>query len=120
MKVLDVGGIIVKGETDTIVTKDETVTCCVNSGLKRCGGLGDVLAGIVCVFTTWFRLFERSVTGNSTETTPPIQLHQVLYAACAVARESQRRAYVGKGRSMGAEDVLSELEGVVDDLWPPF
>ena len=111
---LNIGGIIVNGATDTITTPTASLTCAVNGGLKRCGGLGDVLAGVVTALTTYYSIH----SGGKTRT--GIELQHVLYAACAISREAQRRAFVKHGRAMDANHVVEEIAPLMNELWPPF
>ncbi|GMI07713.1 hypothetical protein TrVE_jg4989 [Triparma verrucosa] len=106
---LNVTGIILKGPTDIITTEHCQLTCSTNGSSKRCGGLGDVLSGLVVVFVSWFLKYSKA--GD---------VSVALWCACAVCRESGRRAYGKKRRAMQAKDVIEEIGGVVEEVWPLF
>lgn len=72
---------------------------------KRCGGQGDVLAGLVALYAGWVG---RSPAGarNADRSFPvPIYVHAAA-AACATTREAGRLAFARMGRSMVASDML--------------
>lgn len=45
--------IVLKGKVDVISNGNRTITCNVAGGLKRCGGIGDVLSGAMATSLAW-------------------------------------------------------------------
>ncbi|CAN0353790.1 unnamed protein product, partial [Ectocarpus fasciculatus] len=45
--------VVLKGKVDVISDGARTVTCAVPGGLKRCGGIGDVLSGVTATALAW-------------------------------------------------------------------
>ena len=54
--------IVLKGEVDIISNGSRTIACAVPGGLKRCGGIGDVLSGAMVTSLAWVSLSQRSET----------------------------------------------------------
>ena len=102
---MKVDALVVKGSLDVICTQDSYSTCEVNGGWKRCGGIGDVLAGVLAALVGWNK------SGD---------LIPTLWIGCAIVREATRRAFVERKREMGPKDVLGEIGGVVDEIDPIF
>lgn len=52
------GGVVVvlKGEVDVISDGTRTIACAVPGGLKRCGGIGDVLSGAMATALAWYSI----------------------------------------------------------------
>lgn len=48
--------VVLKGKVDIISDGTRTVTCAVPGGLKRCGGIGDVLSGTMATTLAWIHL----------------------------------------------------------------
>ena len=106
---LGVTAMVLKGASDTIImSSGSSLICSVPGSTKRCGGLGDVLSGILCVILGWYC---RSEEGGA-------RLEDAIWTACAITRESCRRAQDKNKRAMTAKDVLAEVPGVVEDLSP--
>ncbi|KAG5190693.1 Ribokinase-like protein [Tribonema minus] len=97
--------VVMKGASDHISDGKEAVTCDLKGGLKRCGGLGDILSGTLGTFLAWNSLEEKrsgeqAKDGGSQEQTASYQ------------------AYAKHGRSMGAQDVIAQLASVIEELAP--
>lgn len=69
------GGVTVvrKGKIDTISDGARTISCAVPGGLKRCGGIGDVLSGAMGTFMAWASIqgFEEPEVCPSRDSTYP-------------------------------------------------
>lgn len=48
--------VVLKGEVDIISNGTRTMACGVPGGLKRCGGIGDVLSGTIATALAWVHL----------------------------------------------------------------
>lgn len=45
--------LVVKDQLDMYLNKECSFVCTNEGSLKRCGGIGDILAGLVCTFAFW-------------------------------------------------------------------
>lgn len=92
--------IIHKGLVD-IVTNGRVVLLISNkSSLKRCGGLGDVLIGVLSAFIS---LYKEEKNKNDT------RFLEILSSACYFSRLCCERTFNKKGLSMIASDVIEEM-----------
>jgi len=53
--------IVQKGKQDIISNGKETMICDIEGGLKRCGGQGDVLTGVLGTLLAWKKLYSDGV-----------------------------------------------------------
>lgn len=109
------GGVVVlvlKGVVDRVVAsrRGEVVyeEVCAEGSRKRCGGQGDVLAGLVALYAGWVG---RSPAGAScTDGTFPLPVYvHAAAAACATTREAGRLAFAMHRRSMVASQMIAEI-----------
>lgn len=91
--------IIFKSKYDIISNGKKTLVCSTQGGLRRSGGLGDILAGCIATAVVW----AVRAGGNSDD------ICEAAYAACHVAKVAARTAYNEKRRSMTAPDVISVI-----------
>lgn len=120
--------IVRKGERDAIhggTDAGGTVECAEPGSARRCGGQGDVLAGIMGTFAAWAALHERRLAAIG-DTALPTPSWPVLaaFAACVATRRCAAAAFRRHGRTMTASDVVAEMGGVLpelcgDTLMPP-
>ncbi|XP_002128923.2 ATP-dependent (S)-NAD(P)H-hydrate dehydratase isoform X1 [Ciona intestinalis] len=98
------GGVTIvrKGEVDIVATGDEVVTMDEIGSPRRCGGQGDLLSGVMALFSYW--------THNSTCTPPPTLL--AGYAACFLTKRCANQAFQKHGRSTTTTDLISEINSV--------
>lgn len=80
------------------------------SSMRRCGGQGDVVSGVMGVMHLW------ATKAHDLGVNP-------LLAACActshVVREAGRRAFEEERRAMTAMSLISRLPSIIDDSeWP--
>eukprot|EP00559_Dactyliosolen_fragilissimus_P008883 CAMPEP_0184860990 /NCGR_PEP_ID=MMETSP0580-20130426/5772_1 /TAXON_ID=1118495 /ORGANISM="Dactyliosolen fragilissimus" /LENGTH=272 /DNA_ID=CAMNT_0027358307 /DNA_START=713 /DNA_END=1532 /DNA_ORIENTATION=+ len=81
--------------------------CCEEEGgLKRCGGLGDILSGIVGLFVAWNKILLNSKD----------DMVLACWVACCLTKISTKEAFSKSRRSMTAPDVLDKVGSVVDSL----
>lgn len=111
--------ILEKGRTDRIATPRGVVECDLEGGLKRCGGQGDLLSGTLGTFLAWAKRFEeRKAQG---EALPDLDFDELpmlaAYGASCVTRTASRRGFARLGRSMLANDLLSEIGPAYGDLF---
>ncbi|KAI8927677.1 Ribokinase-like protein [Entophlyctis helioformis] len=109
--------ILHKGESD-IVTNGRNVLACSTSGSpRRCGGQGDILAGILATFLAWCNLHRSGVLrrtnsndgGMNAESLLDMAPYLSAYAASRLTRECAAMAFQKKKRSMVASDILAEI-----------
>ncbi len=116
--------IVQKGHCDIITSyaeKNSTsgiMKCCEKGGLKRSGGIGDVLSGAITAFMAWNVVLGQDESSNSIsnegiETIGSEQRVFVCWTACCAVKKATKRAFEKKRRSMSAMNVLDELGGVV-------
>ena len=107
------GAVIVqKGEVDLIACGSLPVLRCSEQGSpRRCGGQGDVLAGLSSTFAAWAAAKAR--TGGEAA-----DMQQAALAACLVTRRAARAAFALRKRSMVAGDLIEHIGEVMEKLAP--
>eukprot|EP00970_Alexandrium_tamarense_P003617 scaffold569_cov220-Alexandrium_tamarense.AAC.8 len=105
--------IVQKGYADVITYKSITLECNEEGGLKRSGGIGDVLAGTISAFMAWDTVLTRD--DASVDSAQQQRLFAV-WVACCVVKKATELAYKEKRRAMSAIDVLNGIGGVVGDM----
>ena len=105
--------IVQKGNIDTIRTTHHVMLCEEEGGLKRSGGIGDVLAGTISAFMAWNTLLE-----IDTDNTNLKQRQRVFacWTACVAVKKATKLSYGKKRRSMAALDVIGEIGTVLGDI----
>lgn len=96
--------IVSKGAIDIVVDKSTVITCSAPSSYRRCGGLGDVLAGSISVFHHWATRSE-GMLKNKEISVPVI----AAYGACCTVRKASVIAFEKMGRSMICGDVIAAI-----------
>ena len=101
------GGVTVvrKGREDIISDGESVLRCTEPGSPRRCGGTGDVLAGVTVTFLAWARKAHAS----------PLV---AAYGACLVTRRAARRAFSLQGRGTLAQDVLGQVGQAFDEFFP--
>lgn len=89
--------IIIKGPCDIILSRERSFIVGTLGGKKRCGGLGDILAGVVSACGLW-------------------DFDYGLPLASHIVRTATRAAYDSQGRGMTAPCVIQELARTVKRL----
>ena len=104
------GLIVRKGAHDVITDLGRcgTLVCTETGGLKRSGGLGDILSGSIATFTAWNTILK------SRGCTVDQQLS--CWAACCVAKKATHHAFQVRRRAMTAPDVLSSIGHVMTEM----
>ena len=84
-------------------------------GLKRSGGIGDVLAGTISAFMAWNIILGSDIDSIDVGKK---QQHRVFacWTACVAVKKATKAAYDEKRRSMSALDVSGEISTVLDDI----
>jgi ATP-dependent NAD(P)H-hydrate dehydratase len=103
--------IVQKGKQDVIMVGSNRVfTCSEEGGLKRSGGIGDVLAGTVGTLTAWHNILRDRGVASSAD------LSLACWTACCVVRRGTKTAYQVNQRAMTAPDVLEEIGPTIDRM----
>ena len=119
--------IVQKGNVDTIMHDRYTMRCEEEGGLKRSGGIGDVLAGTITAFMAWNAILEKEETTssdsyynidakNNDDTVYNVECQQRVFAswtAAILVKKATRIAFQKKKRSMSALDVIVEIGDIV-------
>lgn len=102
------GGVLVvqKAACDVITLTDRSVVCDVTGSGRRCGGQGDVLAGVMAAMLGWSS--QASDSGLRVE---------AAYAACAVTRRAACLAFERFGRGMLASHLLDCINPAFQQLF---
>ena len=125
--------IVKKGAVDVIFSTTlealnvnrRSMLCEEKGGLKRSGGIGDILSGCIGTFVAWNRILSTSdeppplATDGAKEKSNSVNHDDFLlgvWSACAITKRATRRAFEKKRRGMTAPDVLSELSSTVDEM----
>ena len=99
--------VIKKGRND-IVTDGKKLFVIFNEGaLKRTGGLGDILGGIISAYCAMIK----KEFGQSKEI-KSIDLMEAISLACYVCRLASKNAYSIHGYSLTAPDAIVELSKI--------
>ncbi|KRZ21047.1 ATP-dependent (S)-NAD(P)H-hydrate dehydratase [Trichinella pseudospiralis] len=110
--------IVRKGPTDIISDGIHVLECAEPCSLRRCGGQGDVLSGVLGTFLHWTR--RNSEFSGGAQYTPTLV---AAYGACRLTRESSRCAFERHRRGMVASDMVREIPQcftrIFPDLQPP-
>ena len=81
---------IIKGQQDVILTKSKTFVVGLEGGYKRCGGIGDILAGVASTTGLW-------------------DLEYGLPLASCILRMATRKAFDREGRGLTAPSIIEHL-----------
>ncbi|KAL7544457.1 hypothetical protein ACHAWF_007837 [Thalassiosira exigua] len=110
--------VVQKGHADVIRQGLHAMHCEEEGGLKRSGGIGDVLAGTISAFMAWNAILERSNPNNFVrdDGNEPNQRAFASWSACCAVKRATRAAYQNKRRAMSAIDVMGEIGGVIEGM----
>jgi ATP-dependent NAD(P)H-hydrate dehydratase len=105
------GAIIIKKGAEDVITQggdDETpsLVCREEGGLKRSGGLGDILSGTVATFIGWHDILK---SRDEEDGGRPTDRALSCWSACCVTKRATHTAFQMKRRAMTAPDVLNEI-----------
>lgn len=104
------------------------------SGNKRCGGIGDCLAGVLGTYLAWQRLLDvafreaeksgtsgadsKSASASGRGGGPAVSVVEACELACHVVKRASQWGYDRKGRAMVAGDVLEGIPEVAEEILP--
>lgn len=93
-----------------------------DGNVKRTGGIGDVLAGVVTLFCSWQALQAQPQAQDGGKDTnkerQPLDPLFAMYLASAVVKRASRRAENQHKRGLSPVHIVDELAGVCEDLSP--
>ncbi|KAF9970074.1 hypothetical protein BGZ65_011412, partial [Modicella reniformis] len=105
------GGVIIiqKGPVDAI-SDGETLYVVMNEGgLKRSGGQGDILTGLLATSLAWGVAYEKDVWDHQ-HTVPTNRIPLIAsFGACVLNRQCSRLAFEKHKRALQSSDVLAEI-----------
>ena len=105
--------VVEKGQCDIVRYQDETLSCGEVGGMKRSGGLGDILAGSLGTLVAWNSiLISQGISSDK-------DLQLACWTACCFVKRATHHAFSQKRRSMTAPDVLAQLGTAVDQMTNP-
>lgn len=110
--------IIRKGPIDVISNGKIAVYCSSQGALRRCGGQGDVLTGVIGSFLAWSSI--REAKSNESKRDDHSLPGEVIagYAGCLFVRQSAHNVFQRHGRSMLASHLVDEMEHIIEQ-WAP-
>lgn len=104
--------IVQKGKDDHIRVDGSTVlTCSEEGGLKRAGGIGDCLAGVIGTMVAW-----QSILHDDDDDDNSVDLPLACWTACCIVKRATKRAFDAKRRAMSATDILDLLGATMEDM----
>jgi ATP-dependent NAD(P)H-hydrate dehydratase len=136
------GGVLKRPETSQGEAADSTTVayvCTEEGGLKRSGGLGDILAGTVATLSAWDLIMHRNNDNNEQDAPTGVDkrikmdksdiendeddakddLAVACWTACCFVKRATKDAFDQHGRSMTAPDVLATLGPAVMSMAIP-
>jgi ATP-dependent NAD(P)H-hydrate dehydratase len=112
-KALDGPVVISKGATDIIAAPRGIATsiCDWKGGLKRSGGQGDTLTGVLGTMLAWRKGYHDGLWGEDDGQKMTVEETMLVcaFAGSAITRECSRLAYEEKGRSLQAGDLTEKV-----------
>lgn len=118
------GGVTIlrKGQVDVISDGKRLITCTKQGGLRRCGGQGDILAGIAGTLIGWN--FGPQSGYENTEKLRKRDSHRftasrtmlAAWGACNLTKEASRRAYDEHHRGVTTPHILAHIGPSFYDL----
>jgi ATP-dependent NAD(P)H-hydrate dehydratase len=115
--------VVQKGYIDTIWYNHQIVFKCHEiGGMKRCGGIGDVLAGTMGTLIAWQSIMS-STTRSDKDTNPTtttnnnndndinvnVNVPLTCYMACCLIKRATKNAFDMKRRAMSAQDIIDQI-----------
>ena len=111
------GGVTVvhKGSHDIISDGRRTEDCHSGGSPRRCGGQGDLLAGVLATFLTWSYLPSTESPSTTTSLHSPGVV--AAWAACHLTRTCAATAFAKAGRSLTINDMVFAIRGEFGRLY---
>lgn len=111
--------VVAKGHVDVVAGPASAAGVGELGCARRCGGLGDILAGSVCTSVMWAhrRADCLQPTGVAEEGDVSLAV-TAAWAASVANRRAGARAFAKHKRATTAPDVLAQLGPACEELWP--
>ncbi|GJJ70784.1 ATP-dependent NAD(P)H-hydrate dehydratase [Entomortierella parvispora] len=105
------GGVIIvqKGSIDLMSNGEKVHAATNDGGLKRSGGQGDVLTGIIATSLAWGVGYQKGIWKHSSEVKEDDIAMTACFGACLINRQCSQLAFKKHGRAMQASDVLEQI-----------
>ncbi|KAG0259311.1 hypothetical protein BG011_002732 [Mortierella polycephala] len=105
------GGVTVieKGKRDMISNGSKVHIVSNEGGLKRSGGQGDILTGMLGTSLAWGQAYEKNAWSHSHPVATEDVAMTACFGACVINRECSRLAYDKHKRAVQSSDVLQEI-----------
>lgn len=104
--------LVEKGNVDHVIGEECEVEVGNSGSLKRVGGQGDLLAGLIALCATW--ILTRG--GEISDEMRKVQHVAPAVSACVITRAAAHHAFLKWGRSLVASDILPFVGGVIDQV----
>ena len=103
--------IVRKGQRDIVSDGKELLVCDQQASLRRQGGQGDLLTGLLATFLHWQNSNDHHHTGNtdSSKSSAPVSRVQAAWAACLLLRACSRSAFEKHARATSTPAIISEI-----------
>ena len=111
--------LIRKGQFDNIVSYNingKSITCWEEGGLKRSGGIGDILAGCLGSFLAWQNIIRSHSLIDDNGDQPQDASLMACWMACTIVKQATKQAYQKYYRSMTAPDILPYIGPTLHNL----
>ncbi|KAJ2478662.1 hypothetical protein IWW56_003579 [Coemansia sp. RSA 2131] len=104
--------LLIKGVRDVITDGQTVFVCDETSGLRRCGGQGDMLSGAVLTFLAWGELYKRGAWKSTARDSisPALVPMHAAYAASMLTRHASFLAYEECARATMSSSVLDQMD----------
>jgi len=101
--------IVQKGASDIISNGKDVLVCDAEGGLKRMGGQGDILSGVIATFLAWGKGYEDGVWKHSGSLESKDISLLSAWAGCRIVRECAKRSFEKHGRAVLTSHLLEEI-----------
>lgn len=112
--------VLAKGSTDEVVTPAGRISVNTDGSLKRVGGQGDILSGLVGMCLAWDHIKNSSADDTSEKSNKTsncaLRALSAVAAASALNRECSRRAFNKHKRALLSSDILEFIGFAINDL----
>ncbi|CAK1546162.1 unnamed protein product [Leptosia nina] len=111
--------ILKKGEMDEVLSPAVCAQWQLNLGGsgRRCGGQGDVLSGSIATFLHWILNNKENISLDEPVDRQLLASSLACYAASALVRKCNEKAFKAKGRSMLASDMIEYIHEAFMELY---